>query len=140
MTEIAVVAGRYARAIEAEVARAQLESEGIDCEVEHLEGTSELRVRAEELGAARAILDPQIVPTTRSTGACPSCGGRAADPQGRLFWSMLGVTVAFLVALAWFVTLPLLATLAAAGTAVLIVAELLLKDWACRRCGTRWRS
>jgi hypothetical protein len=140
MTQFAVVAERYARAIEAEVARAQLESAGIDCVVEEAPGAAEVRVRPEELGAARSILHPHLAFSGEVTTSCPSCGGRTIKGQGRVFWSALTAAVLTLLALAWLVSYTSLIALALVATGVLVGLELALKDWLCRRCGQRWRG
>jgi hypothetical protein len=140
MTQFAVVAERYARAIEAEVARTQLEAAGIDCAVHSSGGSAELRVRAEELEAARAILNPRAVRSGRATLRCAACGGRNVKGQGRYFWAALALTVAALIAAAFLFDLPTLIVLALIGTGVLAGVEITLKDWLCVRCGRRWRG
>lgn len=139
MTQLAVVAERYARAIEAEVARAQLEAAGIDCVVSPAADAAEVRVRPEELLAARAILNPKQTAPRRPSAVCPSCRGRNLTPQGRAFWLALAGVLAILTGAAFLVDFIALIGLALLGTGVLVALELTLKDWKCLRCGERWR-
>ena len=136
----AVVAGRYARAVEAEVARTQLEAAGIDCVVHSSEASTELRVRAEELDSARAVLELQPAVSARAKPACPGCGGRRVETQGKKFWTGLGAVLALMVIAAFLVSFPVLIILALAGTVGLTLLEISLGDWRCIRCGRRWRS
>jgi hypothetical protein len=133
-----VVVQRYARAIEAEVARAQLESAGIECVVSP---GGEVRVARDQKEPALAVLQPQAVtaPARRASQVCPRCSGRNVTGQGLAFWTLLGAFVVALFVCAIFVSWVTLAVLAAICTLALVCVELALKNWLCLRCGERWR-
>ena len=127
---------RYPRAVEAEVARAQLESAGIECVVT---SGGEVRVARDQKEPALAVLHPRPAASTRPSMACPRCAGRNVAGQGMAFWTLLGAFVVALLVCALFVSWVTLAILAALCTLALVCVELALKNWLCVRCGERWR-
>ncbi len=140
---------RYSRRVEAEVARAHLESAGLECEVlERDGGLTEVLVPSVDASMATRILGMDRRAGDRTAGraegrqslACPGCRGRNVRGQGRIFWTLLAVLLAAMVPVAFFTPYATLVASSIASVLVLAAVDLICKDWKCLRCGKRWRT
>ena len=140
---------RYRHRVEAEVARAHLESAGLECEIlERDGGLTEVLVPSMDasmatriLGADRRIGDRRASPASgRRSIACPECRGRQVKGQGWLFWWLLVSLVALMIPVALNASYSTLVIVSIVNVLILASVDLFFKDWRCLRCGKRWRG
>jgi hypothetical protein len=140
---------RYRRRVEAEVARAHLESAGLECEIlERDGGQTEVLVSSMDASMATRILgtDRRTAERRASTTAgrrslaCPDCRGRHVKGQGRMFWILLVGLVAMMIPIALNASYSTLVIVSVVNVLILASVDLIFKDWRCVRCGKRWRG
>lgn len=131
------------------MARAHLESAGLECEVLETEsGLTEVLVPSMDASMATRILgtdrrpgDRRAEPAPgRRSVACPECRGRNVQGQGRFFWILLFGVLAAMIPIALNTSYGTLVAASVAGALILASADLIFKDWRCVRCGKRWRG
>ncbi len=140
---------RYRRRVEAEVARAHLESAGLECEVLEREGgltevlvpSMDASMATRILGTDRRMGDRRAEPAVgRRSVACPDCRGRNVKGQGRFFWILLVGLLVTMIPIALTASYTTLVAASIASVLILASVDLIFKDWQCVRCGKRWRG